>query len=142
VDADATFGTAGIGLKVKLVGDGDAGLKESIILIRPEADGVQVDTEHAAVGAKRRTEEVTFPSRLQVKAAGKASETSGTFEEAMDRAQALLDIVIEELRDNPPSAGDQSFQPLIESHAFDPLVIDQGWGVICDFDITVRIRVS
>lgn len=142
VDADATFGTASAAVKVKLVGDGDAGLVEQIILIRPEANGVQVFTEHAAMGARRRTEEVTFPGRLHVKSSGLASDTSATFEAAMDRAQALLDIIIVQLRDTPPTAGDQAFQPLIETHSFDPLVLDQGWAVQCDFDITVRIRVS
>jgi len=141
VDADATFGTAGIGLKVKLTADGEAGLKEAIYLIRP-GDPIVTSQIHAAIGAGRRDEEFTLPGRAQVKYAGTASDTSATFAAALNRARDLMALIVDTIRDSPPSVGDQTLRSIVSDIDYLPISVDQGWDVICEFDITVTARVS
>lgn len=141
VDADSTFGTAGIGLKVKLTGDGEAGLEEAVYLIRPD-EALSTSQEHAAIGAGRRNEFLTLPGRAQIKVAGKASETSAPIAEGLNRARDLMDLIVDAIRDSPPAVGDQTLRSIVESIDYLPVYTDQGWVVICDFDITATARVS
>jgi hypothetical protein len=141
VTANATFGTAGAALKVKLTADGEAGLEEAIYLIRPDT-AISTSQEHAAMGAGRRDEQLTIPGRAQVVKSGLASETSATFAAAMNRARDLMDLIVQDLKSNPPAAGDQTLRSIVADIDYLPIQVDQGWVIQCDFDITGRVRVS
>lgn len=141
VDADATFGTAGVGLKVKLYGDGEAGLEEAVYVIRPD-EAIGSIQEHAAMGAGRRDEEITIPGRAQVKVSGLASETSAPFAEALNRARDLMDLLVLDVKNNPPAVGDQTLRSIISTIDYLPFQVEQGWVVVADFDITARARVT
>jgi len=141
IDADNTFGTAGAALKVKLTGDGEAGLTEAVYLVRPD-DRIGTFQEHAAIGAGRRNEELRVPCRAQIKVGGLPTDTSATFALALNRARDLMDIIVDTIRDSPPSAGDQTLRSIVEQIDYDPIPLDQGWAVEVDFDITATVRVS
>ena len=141
VDADATFGTAGVGLKVKLTGDGESGLEEAIYLIRPD-EPLSTTQEHAAIGAGRRNEFLTLPGQAQVKVAGNASETSAPVAEVLNRARDLVDLIVDAIRDSPPAVGDQTLRSIVENIDYFPYPITEGWAVRVEFDITATARVS
>lgn len=141
---------------VVIVPDGTTALTEAISLIRPprsegaitnsagSAEGFQ---EPATLGQQRRTDTFTIGSSLWVKKTGKADGTSSTFRLAMDRASALLDIVIVKLRDEGRAGGaldvgNQTLSARIDRYEYRPGRISEGWVVVCDFDIRVVVRVT
>lgn len=144
-------------VSVVIVPDGTTGLEEAVSLIRPprtseelknpagRATGTQ---EWAALGtSNRRKDSFTIESSLWVKKTGKADAASSTFKQAMDRAAALLDIVITQIRDKAIAGGaldvgDQTIQARVSRYEYRPARIDDGWAVICDFDISVDVRVT
>lgn len=128
-------------MKVKLTADGEGGLEEAIYLIRPD-EALTTTQEYAAIGAGRRNESLTLPGRAQIKVAGKASDTSAPMVAALNRARDLMDLIVDAIRDNPPSVGDQTLRSIVERIDYLPVDTDQGWVVICDFDITATARVS
>lgn len=141
VNGNATFGTAGVKLKVKLVGDGEAGLEEAVYLIRSD-DPIRTSQEHAAIGAGRRNEFLTLPCRAHIVKSGLATDTSATFAAALNRARDLMDLVVDSVRDNPPKVGDQTLRSIVESIDYTPVQVEQGWVVVVDFDVTATARVS
>jgi len=79
-----------------------------------------------------------------VQAIGKASETLGTFQEAMDRAQGLLDHIIVDIRDGfdtTLSVGDQTINNRVSTYRWIPERIEAGWTVRCEFEIETTVRV-
>ncbi len=137
IQADSAF----TDVKVVVIGEGDAGLQEMVVLVRPGSSILAIN-EHAALGAGRRDEQVTIPGRLHVIGTGNASPSASPFQTAMDRAQALLDHVIDQIRDAPPAVGDQTQRSIVEAVEWTPYTTEGGWVVTGDFDITFKARVS
>lgn len=140
VNADASFP----GVSVVIVPEGGAALEEAVILIRPPDGKVTGTQEWAASGRLRRNETFIMPGRLWVRATGPADTTSTTFVAAGNRAAALLDHVIQICRDEASTTlnvGDQTIDAHVSSYEYQPVRIESGWVVYCDFDITVRVRI-
>ena len=126
---------------VWIVDEGVSALEEHVVLIRSD-DEVGFNQEHAAFGRGSRDDFFTIPGQLVALATGGATTDSATFETAMTRAESLLSLIIGEIRDNPPNVGDQTLRTIVGSGGLRPARVDQGWVVICDFDIEARVRVS
>lgn len=137
VQADAKFTS----VPVFIVDEGTSGLIEHITLIRPESE-VGFTQEHAAFGRGSRNDEFTIPGQFVVLATGQSTEDSATFETAMGRAEDLLEIVIGQIKTNPPSVGTQTLRTIVASGGLRPARVDQGWVVVGDFDIDAMVRVS
>ena len=137
IQADASFPN----VPVFIVDEGTSGLIEHVTLIRPESE-VGFSQEHAAFGRGSRNDEFTLPGQFVVLATGQSTEDSATFETAMARAEDLLELIIGEIKTNPPSVGTQTLRTIVGSGGMRPARVDQGWVVVCDFDIEALVRVS
>lgn len=125
-------------VKVYLVAPGDTTIADAIVLVRDRIIGGQA---WAALGRRRRDDSFRVQSALEAYATG--YDTQATFQAAIDRAAALLDEVVLELRDNPPQVGDQTRKAIVSEVTFQPLVVESGgWACRCEFVIDVAARVT
>ncbi len=95
-----------------------------------------------ATRTRKRDQTVTIPGA--VKAYG-TSKTGGdsAFQIAMDRAAAILDELIYELRDNVPQVGQQTRSGLVTAVSWMPYAVEKGgWIVRGDYTLTYSTRVS
>jgi len=131
------------GIPVDLVAPADLSLADRVVLVRAKLEGTQ---EYAAIGHLRRNDGYLIPGLIRaIKQTGAAGAQDGdsVFQAAMDRAAALLDEVILQLRDAPPAVGNQTILARVSNVAYLPFPADQGgWAVDCEFEIEYTARVS
>lgn len=91
--------------------------------------------------SRRRDEDVIVPGRVQGYA---VSRTGGddAFQAAFDRAEAILEQLIEQLRDAPPQVGQQTRSAIVRAITWTPIAVDKGgWIVVGDYDLHYTSRV-
>lgn len=125
---------------VYLVAPAELGLGDWLVLVR---DTIKERNELAtATRTRSRDETVTIAGAVQGHAASRAGGDDD-FQDAFDRAKQIIDELVFELRDNPPSVGRQTRSAIVANVAWTPLVAARGgWVVRGDFDLIYSSRVS
>jgi hypothetical protein len=138
---EARPGLADVG--VHLILPPSLGAGEAVALVRDRILGEQA---YAAMGRLRRADvnEVHGLVRAyRTAGAAGASDSDAVFLAAGERAAAILDEVILQLRDDPPLVGDQTIAARVSEVQYVPVIPDQGgWVVDCEFTIAYEARVS
>lgn len=124
-------------VRVDLVLTGDTSIIDAVELLRGAVVGAQ---EYAAM-ANRRRDSYGIPGRIHTYATGTDSDV--TFQESWDRATAILDEIILQLRDTPPLAGDSLGKPRVTDIEYRALPdADGGWVTRCDYTIEYAALVA
>jgi hypothetical protein len=126
------------GVRVDLVPPKDQSQIEAILLMSGRIAGEQT-YEGAAMGRRRDTYRI--PAKIDTFASG--ADIEAAFQTGMDRAAAILDEVILELRDNKPVVGTAMLQALVTDIGYTALAPDDG-GIVarCDFTIEYGAHVA
>jgi hypothetical protein len=127
------------GVNVYLVAPVDTDQAEFILLLRGRVSGEQ---DWAALGRLRREDSYSIPCLIRVRKTIGTADEQTIFQSAMDRAAALLDEVVLQVRDSPPAVGDQTVEARVAEIVYVPLVEPEAWLVDCEFNVAYRARVS
>jgi hypothetical protein len=129
------------GVTVALTMPQDLGQGDLMWLVRAPVPGKQ---EYAAVGRLRRNDSYSIPGTIRAFKAGTGvAATETQFQAAMDRAAAILDELVLQLRDAPPAVGNQTIRAAVTEIEYLPEPQDQGgWTCYCDFTVEYDARVS
>jgi hypothetical protein len=136
----ARFAAADLGpIVVYLTTAGDESLDDGVLLVRDAILGDQIYRVLGAGGA--RDEDVVIPGFVQAYAASGNGDGSA-MQAAFDRAGAIIDEVIAELRDNTPQVGEQTVWARLDAVRWLPAPSDAGgWRVRAEYDLSYSARV-
>jgi hypothetical protein len=127
-------GLAGVG--VDLVPTADTSSIERIILIANRIEGSQED-----LAMNVRRDRYRIPGQIDSFAADPDSDVA--FQQALNRAGAILDELILELDDNTPQVGITTLDDLVTDIAYTPYPEgDGGWRCRCEFVATYSAAVT
>jgi len=117
-------------VRVDLIPTGDTSAIDAVTLVR-----APVRTNQSPVTfAKRRSDAAEIPGSIFTYSTGADSDVA--WQASWDRAALILDEIILELRDTPPTVGDQAQPCLVTEITYEPQTRDQGgWVTRCDFTI-------
>ncbi|HVS85655.1 MAG TPA: hypothetical protein VHD91_08480 [Gaiellaceae bacterium] len=102
---------------------------------------ITVDDELATAKRSRsRDEAVVIPGAVQAYEVG--DDGDAAFQAALDRAETILDELIEQLRDTPPEVGQQTRSAIVRRIRWTPSPSAKGgWVVRGEFDLHYSSRV-
>lgn len=108
---------------------------EAIVLVR---DRISETFEYATATDRARENVVRIPGLVRAYSTG-----STAFQDAIDRAAAIVGEVADELRDAAPAVGVQTRSATVTATSWLPMLSDKG-GVLVDgeFEITYSARVT
>lgn len=125
-------------VRVDLIPSGDTSQIDAVTLLRAPVIGAQ---EYAAMG-NRRQDAYAVPGRIYTYATG--ADSDAAFQECWDRASAILDEIVLQLRDTAPLAGDSLGKPRVTDIEYEALAHPDkgGWVTRCDYTIEYAALVA
>lgn len=115
----------------------EVNLNDSLIIVA----GLIQETQEFATQARTRDDVVLIPGQVQAFAADR--EPGAAFQTAMNRAGAIVDELIAEVRDSPPQVGRQTRSAHVSGIGWMPSPFaDGGWIVRATFTTTYTSRVT